>query len=124
MLSSRLSFPTRTLEVANMKASKVAAVLWLLGVIIGFIYSFFHPRPYSPYSSFMMVMAVTVIALETLWPGFKAFSRALPLAFRLLLAGFLVFIVFMDIKTSGFTGYTISNLGWIAAWGWFLFSGK
>jgi hypothetical protein len=38
-----------------------------------------------------------IIALGLGWPElFKAFSRALPLAFRLLLAGFLALIVFMQ----------------------------
>jgi hypothetical protein len=87
----------------GMKALKVATVLCLLGVIISFIWSFFYPKPYSPYSSFMMVMSTTVIALEILWPGFKAFLRALPLAVLFLLFIFWAFLAFMDIRTKGFT---------------------
>jgi len=86
-----------------MKVLKVATVLGLLGVIIGFIWSFFYPKPYSPYSSFMMVVAVTIIALETLWPGFKAFLRALPLAVLFLFFILWTFLAFMDVRTKGFT---------------------
>jgi hypothetical protein len=110
-----------------MKALKVMAIFLFLCGIISFFLPFFRPWPGAPnlYNRFLTSTGMFIIALGLGWPElFKAFSRSLPLAFRLLLAGFLALIVFMDIKTSGFTGYTISNLGWIAAWGWFLFSGK
>jgi hypothetical protein len=100
-----------------MKALKFIAVFALLALII--VYFFIHPWPGTPnfYNKFLFLTGALIWVLRYWWPGFKAFSRRLPLAFRFLLAIFLAFIVFMDIKTSGFTGYTLVALYLTLTWG-------
>jgi hypothetical protein len=109
-----------------MKASKVMEAFPLLCAIGYFLWPFFHPWLGVPnlYNRFLVLTGVFVTTLGYWCPGFKAFARALPLAFRLLLASFLVFLAFMDIKTSGFTGFTLFALSYTLVWLLFLFSRK
>jgi len=100
-----------------MASVKVLAALELLCGIAYCLWPW--PRALTIYNKLLFLLGTFVDPLKYWWPGPKAL-RALPLAFRLLLAGFLAFLAFMDIKTSGSIGFTLIALVPAMRWGEFL----
>lgn len=85
---------------------KILTGFLLLGSI-GFL---FLPGPPSLYAKLLLLTSMLISALEYWWPRIKAFLRAHSLAIRILFAGFLTFVVFIDIKTNGLTKFSFLTI--------------
>lgn len=98
-----------------MKFLKILAIFSFLCAASGFIWSFFHPLPLSPYDSFLWLIGATIWTAAILWTGFEAILGMLPLVVRFLFPFFCALVAFMDIKTNGFTLSNIWSYAWVAS---------
>lgn len=91
---------------------KAIAVFKILCAVAYFLFPFFSPWPGAPnlYNRLLVLTSVLISGLRMVWPKFRGFSRRLPLAVRLFIIASAALMVFMDMKKSGFTPYTLFGI--------------